>query len=96
MYNQLLNEKSASKVDLRVLERKNIRLSERNFKLEEDIKKHKALLIVAESRIRMIEDEIANANSSRYSINNSSRITKMSNIKKTIKGGRDSSRASYV
>ena len=99
LYHQLMNEKATSKVDLKILERKVARISDKNASLEEEIKKYKALLAQAESKMRMFEDELSYPNSSRISANNSSRMIKGSllpHIKKTIKGGQDSARHSYL
>lgn len=99
LYNQLLNEKATSKVDLKVLERKNMRLSERNFLLEEELKKHKSLLLESELKCKFLEEEASYINSSRVSMNNSSRIGRGSfipHIKKMIKGGHEPPPLSYV
>lgn len=93
MYKQILNEKATSKVDMKVLERKNIRLSERNYTLEEENKRLITKTSLYESKIKMLEDEISITGPiSRNSIN-SSRTGRPPTykVRKSIRGGLPSS-----
>ncbi|OMJ79414.1 hypothetical protein SteCoe_20569 [Stentor coeruleus] len=93
MYKQILNEKATSKVDIKVLERKNTRLTERNYNLEEENKKLMTKVTLYESKIKMLEDEISITGPiSRNSIN-SSRTGRPPTykVRKSIRGGLPSS-----
>lgn len=88
-YQQLLNEKAGSKVDLKVIERKNIRLTEQISNLQEEVKRLEMIQTISEAKIKVLEEEIVMAGSmSRNSIS-SSRLNRQPTFKcrKSIRGG---------
>ena len=97
LYRQQLKEKSNTKVDGKLFERKIDRLNEGYQKLENENKYLKNALDEAEAKIKMIEED--NSLNSSRNMQNSYRSGRISvaNIKKTIKGGAaNTSRLSYV
>lgn len=86
MYQQLLNEKSTKKVDIKILEKKNFRLVERISGLETELKKANEMLVLAQSRVKMFEDDQESNQFYRNSVANTSRSGRFSVVRK-IKGG---------
>ncbi|OMJ87327.1 hypothetical protein SteCoe_11015 [Stentor coeruleus] len=88
-YQQLLNEKAGSKVDLKVIERKNLRLTDQVSSLQEEIKRLELLQTISEAKIKLLEEEIAISSSASRNSISSSRLNRQPTFKcrKSIRGG---------
>ena len=88
MYHQLASQKSVLRVDKTVNEKKISRLTEKNKKLETEVKAVREQL--EEMSTRHAEEQEVRRLSVPFVLNSSTALTFAKNIKKTIKGGRQS------